>query len=520
MRIFSLQFGLIVAGIVLVVGVLLYNHWVLRRARAMRDCARLVESPSESTRVEPSLHVMQAGPASDEPRDQPVAASAPEAMVVAESISGGGGTPDNAFPADDAARWQIPMDDVASLPSVPTPTRGRDDVQRGTYRDPTHTQPDPDIECVVVLRPAAPVGVHALAAGLHARLGKPLRWFGHRDASTAWQRLGVDSAGEFAEIAGCLLLADRNGAAGRNQIDAFLRLVGDLAPTLPATFTTRSVDDETARAEALDRLCAELDMQIGITIQKTDGSAIAGTVMAATKLPLRKWFLAMYLMTQSKNAISALEMKRQLGVTYKTAWAMKHKLLEVMVQREAQRQLAGRIEIDDAYLGGERTGGKPGRGSENKIPFVAAIETNPQGQPIFIRLDLVKSFKQRDIQAWAKTALAAQANAVSDGLWGFQGVTAQEGVLHQVYVTGHGKQAAQHPQFHWVNTLLGNLKTALAGTYHAFGFAKYAKRYLAEFQYRFNRRFDLASMLPRLLRAAATTAPQPLRKLRLSEVGS
>lgn len=249
-------------------------------------------------------------------------------------------------------------------------------------------------------------------------------------------------------------------------------------------------------------------------------SAIAGTVMAATKLPLRKWFLAMYLMTQSKNAISALEMKRQLGVTYKTAWAMKHKLLEVMVQREAQRQLAGRIEIDDAYLGGERTGGKPGRGSENKIPFVAAIETNPQGRPIFIRLDLVKSFKQRDIQAWAKTALAAQANAVSDGLWGFQGVTAQEGVLHQVYVTGHGKQAAQHPQFHWVNTLLGNLKTALAGTYHAFGFAKYAKRYLAEFQYRFNRRFDLASMLPRLLRAAATTAPQPLRKLRLSEVGS
>lgn len=249
-------------------------------------------------------------------------------------------------------------------------------------------------------------------------------------------------------------------------------------------------------------------------------SAIAGTVMAATKLPLRKWFLAMYLMTQSKNAISSLEMKRQLGVTYKTAWTMKHKLLEVMVQREAPRRLTGRVEIDDAYLGGERTGGKPGRGSENKIPFVAAIETNPQGRPLFIRLDLVKSFKERDIQAWAKTALAAQANVVSDGLWGFQGVIAQAGVRHRAYVTGHGKQAAQHPQFHWVNTLLGNLKTALAGTYHAFGFAKYATRYLAEFQYRFNRRFDLASMLPRLLQAVVVTKPQPIRKLRLSEAGS
>lgn len=118
--------------------------------------------------------------------------------------------------------------------------------------------------------------------------------------------------------------------------------------------------------------------------------------MEATKLPLRKWFLAMYLMTQSKNAITSLELKRQLGVTYKTAWLMKHKLLEVIVQREASRTLKGRVEIDDAYLGGELTGGKPGRGSENKVPFVAAVETK-EGRPIYMRLDFVKSFKEKDI---------------------------------------------------------------------------------------------------------------------------
>lgn len=249
-------------------------------------------------------------------------------------------------------------------------------------------------------------------------------------------------------------------------------------------------------------------------------SAIAGTVMEATKLPLRKWFLSMYLMTQSKNAISSLELKRQLGVSYKTAWMMKHKLLEVMVQREAPRTLEGRVEIDDAYLGGERTGGKRGRGSENKVPFVAAVETNKKGHPIFIRLDMLKSFKKEDIQTWAKQALAASATVVSDGLAGFQGVTAQEGVSHEAHVTGHGKKAAMHPQFRWVNTLLGNFKTSLSGTYHAFGFSKYGKRYLAEFQYRFNRRFNLATMLPRLLYAAAVTKPQPLRILRLSEVSS
>lgn len=249
-------------------------------------------------------------------------------------------------------------------------------------------------------------------------------------------------------------------------------------------------------------------------------SVIVGTVMESTKLPLRKWFLSMYLMTQSKNAISALELKRQLGVSYKTAWMIKHKLLEVMFQKEAPRRLKGRVELDDAYLGGEHSGGKRGRGSENKVPFVAAVETNSKGHPMYIRLDRVKSFKQTDIETWAKQALAPSTNVVSDGLWCFQGVTAQTDVGHQVHITGHGQKAAKHPEFQWVNTMLGNLKTSLAGTYHAFRFSKYGARYLAEFQYRFNRRFDLAAMLPQLIFAATMTKPQPLYMLRLSEVSS
>ena len=68
-------------------------------------------------------------------------------------------------------------------------------------------------------------------------------------------------------------------------------------------------------------------------------SSIAGTVMEHTKLPLRLWFLAMYLMTQHKNAISALALKRQLGVSYRSAWLLKHKLMQVMEQRDAQYQL-------------------------------------------------------------------------------------------------------------------------------------------------------------------------------------
>ncbi|SFC53296.1 hypothetical protein SAMN05216344_1211, partial [Polaromonas sp. OV174] len=71
-----------------------------------------------------------------------------------------------------------------------------------------------------------------------------------------------------------------------------------------------------------------------------------------TKLPLRTWFLALYLLTQHKSGISALALKRQLGVSYKTAWLLKHKLMQTMLLREAARRLDERVEIDDAYLGG------------------------------------------------------------------------------------------------------------------------------------------------------------------------
>ena len=89
-------------------------------------------------------------------------------------------------------------------------------------------------------------------------------------------------------------------------------------------------------------------------------SLISGTIFEASKLPLTRWFLAMQLLTQSKNNVSALELMRQLGVCYRTAWLVKHKIMESMRVREEHRELDGRVEIDDAYLGGELSGGTAG----------------------------------------------------------------------------------------------------------------------------------------------------------------
>jgi ISXO2-like transposase domain/Transposase zinc-ribbon domain len=246
---------------------------------------------------------------------------------------------------------------------------------------------------------------------------------------------------------------------------------------------------------------------------------VSGTLFAATKLALSKWFLALYLLTQTKNSVSALELMRHLGVCYRTAWRVKHKLMQAMAERESTRQLSGRVEVDDAYLGGERSGGKAGRGSENKVPFVAAVQTTPSGQPQVMRLDPVTGFTKEAIGAWARQALTASAVVVSDALNCFPAVSTS-GAAHQPHRVGSGKQAVDHPQFHWVNTILGNLKTSIAGTYHAFAFRKYAHRYLAEVQYRFNRRFKLKDMLARLLRAAVLTAPYSEPRLRLAPAGT
>lgn len=117
----------------------------------------------------------------------------------------------------------------------------------------------------------------------------------------------------------------------------------------------------------------------------------------------------------------------------------------------------------------------------------------------------------------ANGSLSADTQAVSDGLPALRALRA-EIESHLAIATGSGRASAEHPECRWVNIMLGNLKNALTGRYHAFKFAKYATRYLADFQYRFNRRYNLQSILPRLLRAAATTRPWTEQQLTAAEL--
>ena len=106
---------------------------------------------------------------------------------------------------------------------------------------------------------------------------------------------------------------------------------------------------------------------------------------------------------------------------------------------------------------------------------------------------------------------------VDEGEATFGDGVVEAGCTHKAIVTGSGSKAAKTPAFKWVNTALGNIKAALVGTYRAVR-EQHVARYLAEFEYRFNRRYDLGEMIPRLASVALATAPMPYSLLKLADV--
>ncbi len=136
-----------------------------------------------------------------------------------------------------------------------------------------------------------------------------------------------------------------------------------------------------------------------------------------------------------------------------------------MAGREAAKpKLQGRVEVDDAYLGGERPGGKRGRGAPGKTPVVVAVETTPERKPRRLRLSVVKGFRKKEVERIAKRDLAPGSTVVSDGPSCWPAVE-KAGCEHRPMRTGSGRQAARWSPSRWANTVLGNIKAAITGTY-------------------------------------------------------
>lgn len=216
-------------------------------------------------------------------------------------------------------------------------------------------------------------------------------------------------------------------------------------------------------------------------------------------------------MTQSKTNIAALTLMRRLRVSWKAAWLLKHKLMEVMTQREADRPLEDDVRVDDAYLGSapvvtrgavlptRRCSSPPSNCARAVRNGCASIRSMASRSPLSHRGQGVQSRRAAlscRMVCWVRGARTARLYA--------QG---RAGAARQ---GRHRNRAVQVAPRRAVE-----LETALSGTHHAFKFAKYARRYLAEVQYRFNRRSDMAAMLPCM--AVAVTHTRSCSKRRMLE---
>src|SRR3954453_4549646 len=175
-----------------------------------------------------------------------------------------------------------------------------------------------------------------------------------------------------------------------------------------------------------------------------------------------------------------------------------------MIERDRRYKLGAagpRIEIDDAYIGGERTGEGTGRGRRGHTPFIIAVETSADRRPLHARLQVVRGFQTGETKRLC-ARIEAGTTVVSDGGQWFQCIAEQPGMIHERHITGSGRASARHPAFRWANTLLANIKNSLLATHRAVA-AKHLPRYLGAFAWRFNRRFVLKTIHERLAITAA-----------------
>jgi transposase-like protein len=238
-------------------------------------------------------------------------------------------------------------------------------------------------------------------------------------------------------------------------------------------------------------------------------SVMAGTIFQDSKLPLTVWFRAMWHVTSQKNGISALGLPRVLGLgSYKTAWALLHKLRRAMV-RPGRERLRGVVEVDEAYWGAEESGVR-GRQTEDKALIAVAAEVDAQGIGR-IRLRHIPDTHRRTLHGFIQQSIESGSTVVSDGLPAYREL---EGYVHERQIQKHQPADAGHllPRVHKVISLL---KRWLMGTHQGGIGHSHLEDYLNEFTFRFNRRTSASrgKLFYRLAQQAVQVSPVPFNSL-------
>jgi transposase-like protein len=209
-------------------------------------------------------------------------------------------------------------------------------------------------------------------------------------------------------------------------------------------------------------------------------SLTAGTIMDSSKKPITYWFKAMWWFTTRKSGINAVNLKELLGLgSYTTAWTWLQKLRRCTIRKDREK-LSGNVEIDEFFIGGQKSG-KRGRGSTGKTIVVAAVERN--GEKLGrIRLKVIPSCSSASLVTFINDTVEAGSTVYTDGWKGYYGL---DGTHYQVFQNRASSKDSVLPGVHLIASLV---KRMIIGTHHGRFDPHYLQHYLDEYVFRFNRR--------------------------------
>jgi transposase-like protein len=226
------------------------------------------------------------------------------------------------------------------------------------------------------------------------------------------------------------------------------------------------------------------------------GSLTAGTVLARTRTDLRKWFLAIWLLASTKKAPSAAELARQLGVTGKTAWLMRRKIVHAMARREGELLLRGIVELDEGYLGGKGSAPESrGRRQLHKTTVAIAAQRTPGGGLGCAHLCVVENASAASLSAAAQATIA-NGSLVRTDAWNGYASLRSAGYDHRSRALPTGADIDEW--LPWSHIVLSNFKRWTLDVFHGVG-PSHLQAYLDEFCYRLNRRKEREDIFRRLL---------------------
>ncbi len=217
---------------------------------------------------------------------------------------------------------------------------------------------------------------------------------------------------------------------------------------------------------------------------------MSGTIFERSRTPLKHWFYAMFLMSATRCGISAKQLQRELGVTYKTAWRMFKEIRTLM--QDTIQPMSGQCEVDETYIGGRRHG-KRGRGAEGKMPVFGITERKGK-----VSATRVNDLKSSTVYPLIKERVLPQSMIYTD----------EFPVYDKLQKQGYHHKRVHHASKVWVmgdahtNTIEGFwsvLKRGINGVYHAVS-EKYLQNYIDEYAFRYNHRKDKQPMFLTILR--------------------